>query len=311
MSSVRVPGATPIVGSGSAMGDRVSGGVLSALVTLTKPRLTVMVVFSALVGFVLADPAWDASSLIRLGALGLGTLFIVGSANAFNQILERHDDGRMQRTASRPLPSGRIGVRAGTIFACGLSLAGFVLLWLAHWMAAAIGAVALAVYVGVYTPLKVRSPWSTAAGAVSGAFPPLMGSFAAIGSVNVTVIFATALLFVWQFPHTWAIAVLHREDYDRIGSRLLPLIEGGAERTKPRVIAYTLILVAVSLVPVASGLTGMTYVAAALILGGVLLRAAFRFAYDQTAGPARSLLVATLIYLPVLLTLAAVNGSVP
>ena len=299
-----------MVGAPSAVGDGVSGGVLSALVSLTKPRLTVMVVFSALVGFVLAEPTWDTASLARLAGLGLGTLFIVASANAFNQILERHEDGKMHRTASRPLPSGRLSVRGGQVFATGLGVAGVVLLWSAHWLSAAAGVLALIVYVGVYTPLKLRSPWSTAAGAVSGALPPLMGSFAAIGAASIAVLFAAALLFVWQFPHTWAIAVLHREDYERVGSRLLPLTENGARKTRPRVILYTLVLIGISLFPVVTGLTGFTYFALAAVLGGLLLRAAVRFAYDQSAGPARGLLLATLIYLPVLLTVAVLNRSV-
>lgn len=268
-----------------------------------------MVAFTGVVGFVLAGPSWDAASLLRLVALCFGTYFIVGSANAFNQILERHEDARMRRTACRPLPSRRLSVRAAVAFAAFAGIAGGAILFATHWASGVAGIVALAIYVAVYTPLKARSPWSTAAGAVSGAIPPVMGAFASGSGLNAAVCFAFALLFLWQFPHTWAIAVLHREDYDRVGYRLLPLVSGGVAKTRARTILYSVLLVVTSFVPVYLEIAGIVYLVVAMLLGVLMLRTANRFAHDQSAAPARRLLLATLVYLPVLLTLAAFEGS--
>ncbi len=270
---------------------------------LAKARLSSMVLLSALVGY------WVASSELILGHLlwfAVGTFLVVAGANAFNQILERDSDARMDRTARRPLPSGRLQVPEALFVASVSSVAGVAILFATSGsLCGALALVALVTYVLVYTPMKSQTAFSTVPGAVAGAIPPLMGVSAASGSLSPLAWCMFGIIFFWQFPHTWAIASTYRDDYARIGYRAMPV-----EGTRLRTILATLALVAASLIPAVLGLAGTLYFFGAVILGGFVLVAAARFE-DGTLKPrAAQLLAASLFYLPLVLALLALDGKV-
>lgn len=263
---------------------------------LTKARLTLMVVISGVVGYWLGASSLDVVVLL---SFALGTFLLVGGANAFNQILERESDARMERTANRPIPTGRISLGEAKLAAATMSAAGTAILFVTcgRWTGV-LGIAAFAVYVFVYTPLKTRSSWATVPGAVSGAIPTLMGWSAAQGSVGPLGWCLFGILFFWQFPHTWAIAATYRDDYERVGYRALP-----KRGLKLETLAATLALVATSLLPSLLGLAGFIYLAGALVLGALLLAAAVRFGSGTERRRAASLLATTLFYLPLMLAL--------
>ncbi len=215
---------------------------------LVKFRLTVMVLCSGLVGFWLASgatPDWS-----RMAWFALGTFLIIGGANAFNQVAERSNDRLMQRTASRPLPAGRMQVVEAVIAATTMSVVGLgVLHYRTYLLSVILAAIAMGVYLLVYTPLKRLSHWSTLAGAVSGAIPPLMGWSAVRNGLDLPAWALFGIVFLWQFPHTWSIASAYREDFTRAGYQVLPLIDPEGRRTRVLVILLSCLWRAVSLLP--------------------------------------------------------------
>lgn len=270
---------------------------------LAKARLSTMVLLSALVGY------WLASGELALGRLlwfTVGTFLVIAGANAYNQILERDSDARMERTARRPLPAGRLQVSEALVVASAASILGVGALFVTCGaLCGLLGVTALATYVLLYTPMKSRSPWSTLPGAVSGAIPPLMGFSAAAGSLSPLAWCLFAILFFWQFPHTWAIASTYREDYARVGYRAMPI-----RGTRVRTVVATLALVAASLAPVMLGLAGTFYLVGAALLGAVLVVVAARFGDGTLRPKATQLLAASLFYLPLVLALLAFDGKV-
>ena len=278
-------------------------GRLRDYAVLAKLRLSTMVLLSALVGY------WLASSQVSFGHLlwfALGTVLVVGGANAFNQVLERDTDSLMKRTAHRPLPASRLSPAEATLVATLMSAVGLLALFVGSGpLCGVLALIAIVTYVFVYTPMKSRSHWSTVPGAVAGAIPPLMGWSAAEGSLAPLAWIVFGVLFLWQFPHTWAIAASYREDYARAGARAWP-----HESTRRRTVGVTLALVAMSVLPALLGFTGPLYAAGALILGVVLLAAAVRFGDGSRRAPAGALLATTLFYLPLVLALLALDGKV-
>jgi protoheme IX farnesyltransferase len=262
-----------------------------------------MVLLSALVGY------WIASRELMLSELlwfAVGTFLVVAGANAFNQILERDTDARMERTARRPLPSGRVQLPEALSVASVASVAGVGILFVTSGpLCGALALVALGTYVLVYTPMKSRSVWSTVPGAVAGAIPPLMGVSAASGSLGPLAWCMFGILFFWQFPHTWAIASTYRDDYARVGYRAMP-----QRGTRLRTIVATVALIAASLMPAVLGLTGTLYLYGALVLGGLFVVAAARFNDGMLKPRAVQLLAASLFYLPLVLALLALDGKV-
>lgn len=270
---------------------------------LAKARLASMVLLSALVGYWIASRELVLSELLWFAA---GTFLVVAGANAFNQILERDSDARMERTARRPLPSGRVPLPEALFVASVASVAGVGILFVTSGaLCGALALVALGTYVLIYTPMKSRSAFSTVPGAVAGAIPPLMGVSAAQGFLGPLAWCMFGILFFWQFPHTWAIASTYRDDYARVGYRAMP-----QRGTRLRTILATLALIAASLMPAVLGLTGTLYLYGALVLGGFFVVAAVRFD-DGTFKPrAVQLLAASLFYLPLVLALLALDGKV-
>ena len=268
-------------------------------VALTKPRITVMVVFTALVGFVMGSRAGVSPS--GLLAVLLGVALVASGASAFNMLLERDTDALMRRTQDRPLPGGRLLPLEVGLFGAGLTAIGLlVLYWLSGPTAAAVGFVTWVSYVFVYTPLKRRTSLSTLVGAVPGALPPVIGWAAARGTVDPPAFVLFAILFLWQIPHFLAIAWIYREDYARGGLPMLPVLDPQGHLTGRQAVSHSLALLFVSLAPFAAGMSGRVYLVGAVVLGMALTLVALRVAALRSIPAARHLFLASIVYLPVL-----------
>jgi protoheme IX farnesyltransferase len=280
----------------------VVGTRLADHLELTKPRITLMVVLTAAVGFLLAADgrAWPPPLLLHTL---VGTGLVAAGASALNQFAERTIDARMRRTAGRPLPAGRLAPDESLVFAVVLTLAGLAeLIAAVNPLTALLGAATTAGYLFVYTPLK-RTTWlAVLVGAVPGAIPPMMGWAALRGGLGAGAWALFGILFLWQLPHFLAIAWLYREDYARGGFPMLPVVDPQGERTAKQMVLWCAALLPVSITPTALGLTGPIYLLGALGLGIYYLVATFRFARHRSAPAARRLLLTSVIYLPALLS---------
>jgi protoheme IX farnesyltransferase len=270
-------------------------------IALTKPRITWLILMSTGVGyfFGLKRPWTGAADWFLLLHTLIGTGLIASGTAALNQWYEREADCLMRRTSARPLPSGRMTAPSAMWFGIALAVAGFV--EMARWvnlLSAVLGALTLASYLFLYTPLKQRSHLSTVVGALPGAMPPLIGYAAAYGGLTPEAWVLFTILFVWQFPHFLAIAWMYREDYARAGIRMLPVVEPDGSSTGRQIILYASTLIPVSLFPVLLGMTGKIYLVGALLLGGWFLYTGVRVAFDRTNVRARHVLLASVIYLP-------------
>jgi protoheme IX farnesyltransferase len=267
---------------------------------LFKARLTALVLLTTLVGFYLG---WrgPADYLLMFHTL-LGTALVASGASALNQLLEKEFDARMRRTQNRPLPAGLLQPQTVLLVGGGCAAAGMIYLAAAvNLTTAALGAASLASYVFVYTPLKRRTWLNTVIGAIPGALPPLMGWTAARGELNLEGWSLFAILAFWQLPHFLAIAWIYRDEYERAGFKMLPLIDPEGHRTGRQAVSHTLGLLPVSLCPFLFRLTGPVYLAAALIFGLAFLWFAIRFSHDLSLSRARRLFYASILYLPLLL----------
>jgi protoheme IX farnesyltransferase len=276
-----------------------------ALVELTKPRITTMVVVTFAGGLWLAPGAvagWRTALAL------LGTVLIVGAANALNMYLERDIDGRMARTRRRPLPEGRLSPEVAVGLGAVLASAALPLLLVgANVLTAALGLLAFVSYVWVYTPLKRVSGAALFVGAVPGALPPLMGWTTTTGRLDAGGAALFAILFLWQVPHFLAIALYRSEDYARAGVRVLPLSQGPAA-TRWHIVLSTAALVAVSLLPTPLGVAGPLYLVAAALLGvGFFAVTLGGFRARALAGWARSVFLASLLYLTALFAALALG----
>lgn len=279
---------------------------LSAYVSLTKPRITVFVVMTAFVGFVAGTkgPLSGMDAVLLLNTL-LGTALVASGTSAFNQVFEKDLDGRMARTAARPLPSGRLGLTGAAVFAGALSLAGLGELWVfTDPVTTALAAFTLVSYVLVYTPMKTRSPASTIVGAVPGALPPLGGYTAAAGgAIGLPGLALFAILFVWQLPHFFAIGWRHREDYAKAGVVILPVVDPSGRSTARQTLLWTAVLLPISLLPSLVGTAGFVYAFGAFAMTLFFLSASLKFAREVTDGRAKSLFLASIAWLPAVLLL--------
>jgi protoheme IX farnesyltransferase len=268
-------------------------------IALTKPRITWLILMSTGVGYFFgARGGWHFLTLLHTI---IGTGLIASGTAALNQWYERAADAKMKRTQARPLPSGRLSAPNALVFAILISIAGFAELFIAvNPLTGALGLFTLLSYLFIYTPLKQRSPHSTTIGAIPGAMPPLIGYAAASGTLTWDAWILFAILFFWQFPHFYAIAWMYREDYERAGIRMLPVVEPDGESTARRILLYSLILIPISLVPKFLAMTGNLYLVGALVLGLLFLYAGVRVSFDRTRQQARRVLLASVIYLPVL-----------
>jgi len=267
---------------------------------LIKARLTTLVLLTTLVGFYLGEQ--EAMNFVQMFNVLFGTALVASGAAALNQLLEREYDAKMRRTASRPLPSGRMQPATVAIFGGACSVAGLVYLAvLVNPLTSVIGAVTSISYLFIYTPLK-RVTWTnTLVGAIPGALPPLMGWTAARNELGGEGWALFAILAFWQLPHFFAIAWLYREDYAKAGFVMLPNIDPDGSRTAQQSVSNTIALIFASLCPFALGMSGRMYLVAALILGAGFLLCAIQFSRQMTLPRAKQLFFASIIYLPLLL----------
>jgi protoheme IX farnesyltransferase len=275
-------------------------------IALTKPRVTWLILMSTGVGYFFgATAGWRFLTLLHTI---IGTGLIASGTAALNQWYEREADGKMKRTRSRPLPSGRLGPGRALAFAIAISVVGFVELWLgANALTALLGLFTLASYLFIYTPLKQLSWHSTTIGAIPGAMPPLIGYAAASGRLTWEALVLFAILFFWQFPHFYAIAWMYREDYARAGIRMLPVVEPDGSSTARQILIYSSALVPISLIPKFLSMTGNLYLVGAIALGIFFVYAGLRVRAQRTRQCARGVLLASVVYLPVLYGLMLID----
>ena len=277
-------------------------GSASDYVELVKPRITLMVMLTALVGFVMGS--LGTPSPRGLLAVVVGTGLVAAGASALNMLLERRTDALMHRTRNRPLPAGRLRPADALAWGALLTGSGVVFLaWMSGPMAALVALATWASYLFLYTPLKTRTSLATVVGALPGALPPVIGWAAARGAIEPPAFVLFAILFLWQIPHFLAIAWIYREDYARGGLPMLPVVDPAGMVTGRQAVANSLALTVVSVVPALAGMAGALYLAGAIVLGAVLTAAAVRAAVLRTMAAARWLFLASLLYLSLLCTL--------
>ena len=279
---------------------------LSAYAELTKPRITFLIVLTSAAGFVLGSRG--PVDYVALVSALFGIALLSSGIATLNQYAERELDGLMRRTANRPLPAGRLAPWEALAFGSATTiLAEAYLLVFVNPLSALLGLTVIAGYVFAYTPLKTRTSLSTLVGAFPGAVPPLIGWTAARGSISLEGWVLFAILFLWQFPHFLAIAWMYREDYSRAGILMLPVVEPNGRVTAQQIVVYTLMLLPVSLLPVALGMAGRVYLYGAIVLGLLFLYCSLRAAFSMSRQQARRLLLASVLYLPLLFILMVLN----
>ena len=262
---------------------------------LLKPRVMALVVFTGLVGLVMAPvPLPSLTAIIAVACIALGA----GAAGAINMWYDRDIDRVMQRTMNRPLPAGRLQPQVALRLGAGLATFAVVTMALVvNLLAAALLALTIIYYVLIYTVwLKRRTPQNIVIGGASGALPPVIGWAAATGSVGLEALSLFAIIFLWTPPHSWALALFRRQDYDQAGVPMLPVVVGG-RKTRLYILAYTLLLIPATLLPWAIGMASALYGIAALVLDAVLLFHVVRLAGDPRTQPARTLFLFSILYL--------------
>ncbi len=309
VGAARAPGwrwaapATPVLARHA--GERTRRRVAADLIALTKPRVVVMVLVTTLVGYYVGlagEP--DYARMIHLL---VGTLLAAGGTLALNQYWERRVDALMDRTRGRPLPDGRLSPLEALAFALAITVGGIV--YLAAFVGAPpalVTAATAVLYLFAYTPLKLRTPLCTVIGAVPGALPPVAGWVAARDDAAVGAWVLFGILFLWQLPHTLAIARLYRDDYARAGVRVLPVVDAGTS-TERQIVTACLGLLAVSLLPTLIGIAGPVYFVGAFVSGAAFTVSGALQALQPSAPAARRVLFASLLYLPAVLALLALD----
>jgi heme o synthase len=266
---------------------------------LTKPEVNLLILMTTSAGYYLASRGpFHIAGLVNTLA---GTLLVASGTATLNQWMERIWDGQMRRTASRPLPAGRVSASEAFWFGLGLSLAGGLYLAVAvNRLAALLAVSTLLSYLLVYTPLKRKTPLCTLLGAFPGAMPTLIGWAGAAARIDAQAWFLFAILFLWQFPHFLAIALMYREDYDRAGYRMLPRFDLDSRFTRAEIFGFTVILIAVTLWPMA-GRGGSFYFTAMAVAGAFLLFHVLKLMKSGSRTLASRLVHASVMYLPVVL----------
>lgn len=305
MQSARISISAESLESGASLRLR-----MSVYAELAKARLSTLVVATAAVGYVVAAGSGIQWTVLLVTVAG--TMLSAFSANAWNQWIESPRDARMQRTRNRPLPSGRLQHGEAFWFALLTGIAGPVVLWLgANWLAAALALFCEVLYVLAYTPLKPRSPLNTLVGAVVGGIPPMIGWAAATGSLGLGAWLLGAILFAWQIPHFLALAWLYREDYERGGFRMLPILDPSGSITSQACVVYSAMLVPLAVMLTVQGLAGWTFAVVGAGLGVLMTLASLALAMSRTNTNARRLFFSSLIYLPLLMAVLVLDrGSV-
>lgn len=265
---------------------------------LSKPRVTLLVWLSTTAGLMLGATGRSLEASLIFATL-LGSWLIVASANAFNQVIEWESDAQMKRTASRPIPTGKVAVWEGWLIAILWGILGiFTLALFVNGLVALLGALSIGLYAFTYTPLKRHTPLCTIVGAIPGAVPPMAGWLAATGHFAPPALFLFALQFVWQFPHLWAIGWFNQDDYRKVGIHLLPSHE--PKRVAQLILLVTFALIGVSLLMLPFLSAPLPYLLGALLLGTGHLQRSLRFYRQPDRQGARGVLLASVLYLPLL-----------
>ncbi len=273
--------------------------ILSDYYDLTKPSIVWLILMSTMMGVFLASDD-SFSYTLALNTL-LATALLAAGTGALNQWWERESDARMRRTQDRPLPAGKIQPLPALLFASGLSLAGLIyLLAGVNALCFGLGLFTLVAYNFVYTPLKTRTWWSTLIGAFPGAIPLLMGWAAVRNGVGLEGWVLFGILFLWQFPHFYAIAWMYREDYERVGICMLPVIEPSGRSTSLQIVGSSVLLVPLSIAPAWLGMVHFWYVIPAFLISVGYLAYGITLAIKKTGVQARALLRVSVLYLPLL-----------
>jgi protoheme IX farnesyltransferase len=269
--------------------------------TLTKPEVNLLILMTTSAGYYLGSRGtFRISGLVNTL---VGTLLVASGTATLNQWMERFWDGQMRRTATRPLPSGRMSSPEALLFGLLLSVVGGVYLVVAvNALTALIAISTLLSYLLVYTPLKRKTPLCTLLGAIPGAMPTLIGWAGAAGAVGPQAWFLFAVLFLWQFPHFLAIALMYRQDYARAGYRMLPSFDQDSRFTRAQILGFTIVLIIVTMLPMA-GRSGNGYLVAMALAGTFLLYHVIRLTRSASTVLASRVLHASVLYLPVVLAL--------
>jgi heme o synthase len=273
---------------------------------LCKPRVVMLIVFTAIIGMFLAVPGMPPMSALIWGTIGI--TLQAASAAAVNQIIDRNIDRRMARTCGRPLVTGTLGMTECIAFATALGLAGFVILWfLVNPLTAWLTQFALIGYAGIYTLyLKRATPLNIVIGGAAGAAPPVLGWVAATGEVHGHALILFLIIFIWTPPHFWALAIERCEEYAKADIPMLPVTHG-IEYTKTQVVLYTILLIVVTVLPFATGMSGLLYLVGALIFGGQFLYYAVRLKWKPVPGLPMKTFGYSIVYLMVIFTLLLVD----
>ncbi|MEE8347721.1 MAG: heme o synthase [Dehalococcoidia bacterium] len=294
---------------GSVARERAQGlrEVAGAYLSLTKPRIISLLVVSTVPAMILAEGGLP-SLWLMLATVGGGAV-VAGGANAMNCYFDRDIDSMMSRTRSRPVPAGKIEPERAALFGVLLGVAGFLVLEsFTNLLAALLTVSAFGFYLIVYTLLLKRTtPLNIVIGGAAGAIPPVVGWAAVTGEVGLPALVLFAIIVLWTPPHFWALAMNYSADYERAGVPMLPVVVG-KEETKRQILLHSLALVAVSLLLTATGATGLIYLAAAVLLGGLFILFAVRLWRGNEARASAALFRYSILYLALLFAAVAVDG---
>lgn len=274
---------------------------------LMKPELTLLSVFTSVCTAFLATNVFTETSFEIYFALALGTLLLGGGSGALNQYFERNLDAKMDRTAKRPIPSGKVSAKDALLFGTSVSILGSILLLAINILTGVIAIATLVIYVFLYTPLKRLSPVSTTIGAIPGALPVFIGWASITNEISTKAIVLFAVLFYWQLPHFYSLAWMYRDDYAKAGYRLLTTVDKTGKRVSRHILINLIILFFVGLIP--AFIDGLDYLmlAGTLLIGAYFLYSGIRFARnvdgENSVRNARAIFFASLLYIPIYFTL--------
>lgn len=281
--------------------------VIKAYIELTKPSINALVLVTTVLGYYLAQKSFQHFDVLCWTLLG-SALSCAGAA-VLNQYIERDADALMKRTMGRPLPSGMIQPAQALGFGITLILTGVALLfWKVNLLTAFLSLLTCFLYVLVYTPMKKMSWLNTTIGAIPGAIPPLGGWAAAANSLDLGAWALFLILFAWQHPHFYAIAWMLKEDYKKAGFKMLPVVYPDGRMTFAQIMAFSFALIGFSILPSMIGLSGKVYFWGAMLIGLIPLLTGWAFCRHQSNANARNVLLASVVYLPLLLCIIVLDG---
>ena len=278
----------------------------AAFIELTKPRITILILISTALGYYLAESAMI--NYLNFFYTILGTAILSGGAGTINHCIERDLDMLMDRTKSRPIPAGLISINTALNFGLSQSIIGFAILWVfVNQLTAILGLATILLYLFIYTPLKKITWLNTTIGAIPGAMPALGGWAASANELSPNAWILFGILFLWQHPHFYAIAIMCKDDYERAGFKMLPVIEKENHRTNRQIIWHAFLLIPVSLYFVVTGALGIFYFWGALLLGIVYLISSIPLLKESSIKNAKLLLRTSVVYLPLLLIIILID----